>query len=550
MVWDVPARGIHPPTTKNIGNMASAALYRAESIVFTGRALPRSGAVTFAFSRTPGNPALEWLHQVNRDDHLDDATVLSSLFPGGPSSSNVVNIMISDPEVEEMSDGIGDSDFDHIRRVKKDLGNRIASLRPTSSPSETVSNVGKIRQLIEGEKAHVHVGRPGGAPAAIFNLALAALQSRLENLRDVEVDFRDIANAADYLDRATKTYDDEAAREKAIQDCIDIAVGQRGEWNAKLEWADAIKPRCAWWHKLFLMIVLELKNIKGLSGNPSLQSLVDYGKIISHMKYQQYQQYTNFPVVLLGVAENQFDISIAVCIGEIHVSKLLSIDVTAGFLVSGNILRLAQAFKAISFYRVELQAYYEKVEKKAQASKPLSCLYPQPRPVEPTVTIPDLTYKRFMTRSGEPTSLLVSLGGEKFTAMYTAALGDIETDVIVKFTPRYSEKAHRLLADAGFAPKLHFCTRVVGGLFMSVMDRVEGKSIWQLIQEEEPIPAIVSRLMSFTEKILYSATCATRTFCAIRSATAHIWWTLTGLVCKKRTGTQQHLVWHMSGHRG
>jgi len=41
--------------------------------------------------------------------------------------------------------------------------------------------------------------------------------------------------------------------------------------------------------------------------------------------------------------------------------------------------------------------------------------------------------------------------------MYTATLSETNQEVIVKFTARYNEVAHRLLAKARLAPKLHFC---------------------------------------------------------------------------------------------
>ena len=61
--------------------------------------------------------------------------------------------------------------------------------------------------------------------------------------------------------------------------------------------------------------------------------------------------------------------------------------------------------------------------------------------------------------------------------MYIWTLGDTNKEVIVKFTARYNEVAHRLLADADLAPKLHFCERVIGNLYMVVMDRVDGTSV-------------------------------------------------------------------------
>lgn len=75
------------------------------------------------------------------------------------------------------------------------------------------------------------------------------------------------------------------------------------------------------------------------------------------------------------------------------------------------------------------------------------------------------------------------------TAMYTATLGD--QGVIVKFTPRYNAEAHFLLAKAGLALTLHLCERVIGDLYMVVMDHVDEKSIWQLQMDEAPDPAII-----------------------------------------------------------
>lgn len=432
--------------------------------------------------------ALLWLHQKKGVGCLPEASLVSSAFQEKPSKYDIVHIIVSDLEIAEMSDNLGDSMFYQKKKLRKDLGERITSLCPSNSPSETAGSPAKIREVIEGNKSRVYVGRPGGAPAAIFNPALAALQLRLENLDQVKVDHGDVVNAAEYMDKAITAYDDESAREKAIKTCIDIAVGQSGDWNSRLDWADAIKPDCAWWHKLFLTIVLELRNIDGLAGNPSFQSIIDYCKIIPQKKYQEFHEFSNFPVVILGVAENRIDISIAVCVGEIHVSKLLTIDVTAGFLISANILRLARIFKALSLCREDLVRYYDHVEEKANTNIPLSCLYPQPTPLNDSVEMPNLTYTSFMTRDGQPTPALVSLGDLKFTAMYMATMHGIQNKVVVKFTPRYNRCAHELLAEAGFAPKLHFCAPVVGGLFMVVMDYVDGKSLSQL---KSPIPAAI-----------------------------------------------------------
>ena len=52
-------------------------------------------------------------------------------------------------------------------------------------------------------------------------------------------------------------------------------------------------------------------------------------------------------------------------------------------------------------------------------------------------------------------------------------------EVVVKFTYRYNEDAHRLLAAEGLAPELYWCEVVPGcrGLKMVVMDKVVGKAL-------------------------------------------------------------------------
>jgi hypothetical protein len=52
--------------------------------------------------------------------------------------------------------------------LRLDLGKRLDSLRPASSPSEIIGSVAKIRELLEGVAAHIYLGRYSGAPAAIL----------------------------------------------------------------------------------------------------------------------------------------------------------------------------------------------------------------------------------------------------------------------------------------------------------------------------------------------------------------------------------------------
>ena len=157
------------------------------------------------------------------------------------------------------------------------LDQSLDRLTPNLSPSEIVHSPDKVADLFDNDKSLIHLS---GAPAALFNPALAILQRNLENLKDVEISPSDVGHASQYLRYATKFYRDEAQRQSAIMELIEEATGKKGEWGSTLVWADRIKPDACWWYGLFLAQVLELKNTLGLSGDALLQAIIDYSKII------------------------------------------------------------------------------------------------------------------------------------------------------------------------------------------------------------------------------------------------------------------------------
>ena len=214
----------------------------------------------------------------------------------------------------------------------------------------------------------------------------------------------------------------------------------------------------------------------------------------------RFREFCNFPIVFIGATANRLEISVAVCVGPIYMTKLLTLDLSLGFHGSDNIIRPARVFGALSRCRADLKIYYDRV-RNLDFPK-LSCLYPNPTPFDPSKALPQLTYKRFLSRGGKPTSALVDLG-DATTVIYTATLGDADEEVIVKFTARYSEVAHRLLAMAGLAPRLHSCHRIIGDLYMVVMEHVDGKSVWQLREEKMPLPAIISEEVSKAVGLLH-----------------------------------------------
>ena len=62
-------------------------------------------------------------------------------------------------------------------------------------------------------------------------------------------------------------------------------------------------------------------------------------------------------------------------------------------------------------------------------------------------------------------------------SLFVANYGRIP--ILVKFCESCGEAAHRVLASAGLAPALRYCSRVVGGTFMVMMDLINGTDACQ-----------------------------------------------------------------------
>ena len=76
-------------------------------------------------------------------------------------------------------------------------------------------------------------------------------------------------------------YEDEAHRQKAIKELVDGTIREKAKWTFTLGWVDNIKPDGSWWYNEFLILVLELKDMLGLSGDALLQAIMDYSKIVT-----------------------------------------------------------------------------------------------------------------------------------------------------------------------------------------------------------------------------------------------------------------------------
>ena len=184
------------------------------------------------------------------------------------------------------------------------------------------------------------------------------------------------------------------------------------------------------------------------------------------------------PVILLAIAGNRLVVSTAVFTNAIYAGELLSITLHLGSHGSDNVLRVARVFAAINISTERLCRLYHKLTSVSNfPQEPAKALwpYPTPDPPESTERPPKLEFFCEANRADGAELTTIDEENERH-AMHLARM-QTETGtrvVFVKFAIKYNEDAHRLLADQNppLAPALYSCTRVIGDMYMVVMEYI------------------------------------------------------------------------------
>jgi len=174
---------------------------------------------------------------------------------------------------------------------------------------------------------------------------------------------------------------------------------------------------------------------------------------------------------------NRLEVATAIFTEAVYADKLLSFYLHLGPHGPDNVLRVARIFTAIRKCAGELRTLYGRLKNSSVIL--FSVMYPNPTADPPESPIPQLEFFCKMDRAeGIPIKGAIDADNERH-AIYLAKMksnpsaSDSSTrDVLVKFAAKYNEAAHMLLAsqDPPLAPTLYSCTRVVGGLYMVVME--------------------------------------------------------------------------------
>ena len=184
--------------------------------------------------------------------------------------------------------------------------------------------------------------------------------------------------------------------------------------------------------------------------------------------------------------------------GAIYADIFVSEAFTDFIYIGGTkeqIMTLSRTFAAIASAIETLKEYYRCLKLNPGPPKVIR-LFPQPtyaangHPEEiPTIL------RRFEYEGREPDNYRSSL----FEGTYKGC------PVLIKFCPTYHGNAHRLVANAGYAPELFFCERLQGGVMMVIMELVHCRDAFHHFSGTKTIPSNLLDDVKAAIGVLHSA---------------------------------------------
>jgi len=159
------------------------------------------------------------------------------------------------------------------------------TMRTTGSPSDSVKSPSAIKGAVD-RPTGPRYGRPSdrfGPPTALFSRELALLRYDLEHLEALAPHSTTADHTFDLIEHAANFFDDDGGREAALRPILGKLLVGKSQWQVPIA-NRSIKSDGVWFEEFFAYLIVEVKNEAGLGGDPFLQGLVVYSKIIAQEK--------------------------------------------------------------------------------------------------------------------------------------------------------------------------------------------------------------------------------------------------------------------------
>ncbi|KZT65274.1 hypothetical protein DAEQUDRAFT_814425 [Daedalea quercina L-15889] len=447
--------------------------------------------------------ARQWLreHHEEPECKLLRTENVRDIFSEGVVSRNV-HLLLVTSEILESLDDVGELGINSRKAIQQREEEANSTRRLLPAPSDGVKSEG-VQKVVGNLNNHFHAGRPDdnyGPSVALFHPTLGLLAYHLRHIdRDipmVEPSDYDYRTTHLFMVQALRSYETEELRVSAIRDSLKALLGRKLTWDER---HSGIHPDAVFGGSPPFGI-LEVKNEVGLGGDASLQAGLRYARIVTNdtdKLVRRRLRRSNYPAILISSMGDLLEIEIAVYTDGPYTETIFSERLRLDSHRNENVVRIARAFKAVQFATDGLSKFYAKIDSQPHVDSVVAHLFPSPLPVPSYEdSVPSVTFTNRMSRAGEP-YLMARSTEQRRSGIYIATLSkpsgaddapNQEFEVVVKFTADYNAEAHRILADAGFAPVLHACVPVCDRLLMVVMDRVDGEMLWTYEHKSELVP--------------------------------------------------------------
>ncbi|KAF5365376.1 hypothetical protein D9757_012131 [Collybiopsis confluens] len=325
----------------------------------------------------------------------------------------------------------------------------------------------------------------------------------------------EIDRASRFIDVSLRHYPNKHARQEALEN-LPIINGEYWQTQKILINATSVEPDGG--SKVRSKIgsdygpyayssIAELKNGGGDGGSdPVDQVLYDYIKIVSSHQYKPIRLVSCCPAFLIGLSGHNLAVWGGVFADRFFFERLTLMYVgpqTPPALASPlegrcdmeiGIREVAKLLRTLSTCIEILNDHYGSLSPLSPVTTSASTCANRPThgtgvapPPSPTLPYNSFDPSRFVhwksfNVEGEQYTLVyhqrLTLWMEKtvFRAVMTADSNPKKEDVVVKFAHRYGEVGHRLLAEAGLAPRLYYCAFEKSvGMWVVVMQYVPGR---------------------------------------------------------------------------
>jgi hypothetical protein len=209
----------------------------------------------------------------------------------------------------------------------------------------------------------------------------------------------------------------------------------------------------------------------------------------SYLQYDEIRNVSCCPCIVISLAGPFLRIS-----GAIFV-EVFTVQTFTGYIYLGGnpfemeqIKYVAKVFEAAARAVKSLRLYYYNL-----------CVQKLPKFRPPSPTYPSNSPLRLRGVLEFKTRVLFGQKSNYHGSLFVADYGRLP--VLVKFCESYGEAAHRVLAAAGLAPALRYCSQIVGGTFMVIMDLIDGPDAHQAFKYDDLPPTVLEDIRNALKKL-------------------------------------------------